>query len=140
MLSRHRQSRNKSYSIMLSHWKLQSHSANHEWPSIKTRGPLPPRCFSGRLRSETKQLLLKCVERTDYSLVFPGKVGRADLARLFLKETGHLGSCTAPALVRSLGSQVVHPVWCGLEIPTLDLVYKACNCGVHVYRHSRLVA
>jgi hypothetical protein len=28
----------------------------------------------------------------------------------FLKKRGHLGSCTAPALVRSLGSQVVHPV------------------------------
>ena len=59
---------------------------------------------------------------------------------LFLKKTGHLGSCTAPALVRSLGSQVVHPVWCGPEIPTLDLVYKACNCDVHVYRHSGRVA
>ena len=59
---------------------------------------------------------------------------------LFLKKTGHLGSCTAPALVRSLGSQVVHPVWCGLEIPTLDLVYKGCNCGVHVNRHSGRVA
>ena len=45
-----------------------------------------------------------------------------------------------PALVRSLGSQVVHPVWCGLEIPTLDLVYKASNCGVDVYRHSGRVS
>src|ERR1700730_13052344 len=46
----------------------------------------------------------------------------------------------APALVRSLSSQVVHPVWCGLEIPTLDLAYKACNFGIHIYRHSGCMA
>jgi hypothetical protein len=45
-----------------------------------------------------------------------------------------------PALVRSLGSQVVHPVWCGPEIPTLDLAYKTCNSGIHRYRHSGCMA
>lgn len=40
------------------------------------------------------------------------------------------------ALVRSLGSQVVYPVWRGLEIPTLDQAYKASNSFIHIYRHS----
>ena len=46
----------------------------------------------------------------------------------------------APALIRSLSGQVVHPVWCGLEIPTLDLAYKAYNFAIHIYRHSGCMA
>jgi len=69
--------------------------------------------------------------------IAPPSTGRTTL---FLKKTGHLGSCAAPALVGSLGSQVVHPFSCRLENSTFDLVYKACNCGVHMYRHSGCVA
>ena len=66
--------------------------------------------------------------------------GQAATRPTFLNKTGHLDFCTATALVGNLCSKVVHPVLCGLEIPTLDLVYKGCNCGVRVYRHSGRVA
>jgi hypothetical protein len=39
-----------------------------------------------------------------------------------------------------LSSKVVHPVSCRLENSTFDLVYKASNCGVHMYRHSGCMA
>jgi len=39
-----------------------------------------------------------------------------------------------------LGSQVVYPVWRGLEIPTLNLAYKARNSGIHMYRHPGCIA
>src|SRR5580765_2080469 len=40
----------------------------------------------------------------------------------------------------SLISQLVHPFSCRLENSTFDLVYKVCNCDVHMYRHSGRVA
>lgn len=46
------------------------------------------------------------------------------------------GLLCCAALVRRLRSEIVHSVRCGLEITTLNLVYKACNCGVHGYRHT----
>jgi hypothetical protein len=36
------------------------------------------------------------------------------------RRSGAEGKQRCARLVRSLSSQVVHPVWCGLEFPTLD--------------------